>query len=324
MEELNPGGEGWIQLELRDSLVTVRGDRFILRRPSPGETLGGGVIVDHQPKGRHKRFDETILKSLESLSQGTPAEILFEAALALNAAPIKEIVSRSRLESSSAESALQELLITNSLIALEAGTPSITSDLLMIALPHWNALQEKTLNTVQTYHKSFPLRRGIPREELKSRLKVSARVFNGLVSSLVARNSLLDSRSLLALPGHEVMFDNGQQARVQSLMRKFEQNPFSPPGIKESQEEVGEEVLNVLVEMGDLVIVSSDVIFRKEDYDSAVKQIQSLFVQNEKLTLAEVRDMFGTSRKYAQALLEHLDAIGLTLRDGDHRRLRKK
>ena len=69
-EELNPGEEGWIQLELRDPIVTVRGDRYILRRPSPGETLGGGVIVDHQPKGRHKRFDENVLKSLESLIAG--------------------------------------------------------------------------------------------------------------------------------------------------------------------------------------------------------------------------------------------------------------
>src|SRR5215216_2944412 len=97
-EELQPGEEGWIQLELRDSIVTVRGDRYILRRPSPAETLGGGAIIDHQPKGRHKRFDSDVLKSLESLSQGTPAEILWEAALATNAAPIKEIIARSRLE----------------------------------------------------------------------------------------------------------------------------------------------------------------------------------------------------------------------------------
>ena len=82
-EELLPGEEGWIQLELRDPVVTVRGDRYILRRPSPSETLGGGVIVDHQPKGRHKRFDEDMLKSLESLTQGSPADILFEAALGL-------------------------------------------------------------------------------------------------------------------------------------------------------------------------------------------------------------------------------------------------
>jgi selenocysteine-specific elongation factor len=323
-EQLDSGEEGWIQLELRNPVVTVRGDRFILRRPSPGETLGGGVIVDHQPKGRHKRFDENVLKSLESLSQGTPAEILFEAALALNAAPLKEIVARSRLESSSAESAWRELLRTDSLIALEEGTATITSDLLMIALPHWIVMQEKTLNTVQTYHKSLPLRRGIPREELKSRLKLSARVFNGLISALVTRHSLLEVRGLLALPGHEVTFDNGQQARVQTLKRKFELNPFSPPGVKESQEEAGEDVLNALVEMGEFVIVSSDVIFRKEDYDSAVKQIQHSLAQKEKLTLAEVRDLFGTSRKYAQALLEHLDAIGLTRRDGDYRKLRKK
>src|SRR6185436_2172286 len=95
-EELEAGEEGWIQLELRDPVVAVRGDRYILRRPSPGETLGGGVIVDHQPKRRHKRFDEGVLKSLESLAQGTPADVLFEAALALNITSIKEVVDRSR------------------------------------------------------------------------------------------------------------------------------------------------------------------------------------------------------------------------------------
>jgi len=323
-EELAPGEEGWIQLELRDPVVTVRGDHYIVRRPSPAETLGGGTIVDHQPKGRHKRFDDEVLKSLDSLSRGTPAEILFEAAIAMNAAPIKDIVTRSRLETSAAELAVQELLITNSIIALESGNPAITSDLLMIALPHWNTLRDKTLDTVQSYHKSFPLRRGVPREELKSRLKLSARVFNGLISSLVTRHLLLDIPGLLSMPGHQVTFDNGQQAKVQTLRRKFEQNPFSPPGVKESQAEVGEEVLNALVERGDFIIVSSDVIFRKGDYDVAVKKIRDLLLQNEKLTLAEVRDLFTTSRKYAQALLEHLDATGVTLRDGDYRRLRKK
>ena len=94
-DELKPGEESWIQLELRDPIVTVRGDRYILRRPSPGETLGGGVIVDHLPKGRHKRFDQSILKSLESLSQGTPADILLEAAWASNIATVREVVARS-------------------------------------------------------------------------------------------------------------------------------------------------------------------------------------------------------------------------------------
>src|SRR5215213_4729159 len=175
-EELAAGEEGWIQLELREPVVAVRGDRFILRRPSPGETLGGGVIIDHQPKGRHKRFDETVLKSLEAYSQGTPAEILLEAALTLNIATIKDVVARSRLEAIDAENALSELLAAGSLMPLENGTPGITGNLLVIPFPHWNALHENVLQAVEDYHRNYPLRRGIPREELKSRLKLSARV----------------------------------------------------------------------------------------------------------------------------------------------------
>jgi selenocysteine-specific elongation factor len=323
-EELTPGDEGWIQLELREPVVTVRGDRYILRRPSPGETLGGGAIVDHQPKGRHRRFDEKILNSLESLSQGTPSDVLFEAALSSNVTSIKDMVSRSRLDPANVESALKELLNAGSLIALEEGTPIVTSDLLVIALPLWNTLSNKALQTVETYHKTYSLRRGIPREELKSRLKLSARVFNAIINKLIVDHLLADRSAFLAEPEHEVAFDNGQQAKVQTLKRKFEQNPFSPPGVKECQAEVGEEVLSALIEMGEFIPVSTDVIFRKQDYDLSVAKIRDMLVRNEKISLAEVRDLFNTSRKYAQALLEHLDAIGVTMRDGDYRKLKKK
>jgi selenocysteine-specific elongation factor len=324
VEELNPGEEAWIQLELRDPIVTVRGDRYILRRPSPGETLGGGVIVDHQPRGRHKRFDESVLKSLESLSQGTPADILLEAALALNIASIKEVVARSRLEAANAEFALHELLITNSLITLEEGAQTITSDILVIPLPHWNALHQKIMEIVGSYHNTYPLRRGIPREELKSRLKLSPRVFNALITTYYLRNILKDSKNFVAKPDHEIQFDLGQQAKVQALIRRFEQNPFSPPSIKELQTEVDQEILNALIESNELITVSSDVIFRKRDYASMVDRIKKEILQKEKITLSEVRDLFGTSRKYAQALLEHLDANGVTLRNGDYRQLKKK
>jgi selenocysteine-specific elongation factor len=309
---------------LRDPIVTVRGDRYILRRPSPGETLGGGVIVDHQPRGRHKRFDESILKSLESLSQGTPADVLLEAALALNIASIKDVVARSRLAAKDADSALAELLITNSLIPLEEGTPTITSDHLVVALPHWNALHQKIMEIVESYHKAYPLRRGIPREELKSRLKLSSHSFNALVKKLITDHLLTDYSTLLAKPEHEIRFDSGQQAKVQALIRRFEQNPFGPPSIKELQTEVDQEILNALIESEELITVSSDVIFRTRDYDSMMDQIKKEIQKNEKITLSEVRDLFGTSRKYAQALLEHLDAIGVTMRDGDYRRLKKR
>jgi selenocysteine-specific elongation factor len=324
IEDLNPGEEGWIQLELRDPVVAVRGDRYILRRPSPGETLGGGMIVDHQPKGRHKRFDENVLKSLESLTQGTPADVLLEAALAMNINITKEVVARSRLEPKDASSALQELLITQSLITLEEGTPTITSDILVIALPHWNALYQKVLQTVDSYHESYPLRRGIPREELKSRLKLTTRAFNALIANYLARNILKDSNNCLSRPEHEITFNNSQRAKIQTLIRKFEQNPFSPPSIKELQTEVGEEILDALIELSELITVSSDVVFRRQDYDLMVDRIKREIQQKDRIALSEVRDLFNTSRKYAQALLEHLDSIGLTVRDGDFRKLKKK
>ena len=126
------------------------------------------------------------------------------------------------------------------------------------------------------------------------------------------------------MPGHEIRLDSGQQLKVQALNRKFEQNPFSPPSVKEAQAEVGEDVLSSLLETDSFVLLSSDVIFRKADYDLALRKINELLRQRERITLAEVRDLLDTSRKYAQALLEHLDSIGVTMRDGDYRKLKKK
>jgi selenocysteine-specific elongation factor len=322
VEEVQPGGECWIQLELRDPVVTVRGDRYILRRPSPSETLGGGVVVDHQPKGRHKRFDEAVLESLESLSQGSPADVLFEAALALQAAPIREMVSRSRLEAAPVNEALKELLESGRLILLEDGEATPSSDTLAIALPHKNLLSKQILQLAQTHHENFPLRAGIPREELKSRSKLAPRVFNALISQLVKGQLLKESGKVLASAGHEIKFNEQQQARAQALMRKFDANPFGPPSVKESQAEAGEDVFGALVELGQLIVVSTDVVFKKQAYEEIIKRIRSALEEKGLITLAEVRDMLGTTRKYVQAVLEHLDAIGMTTRDGDARRLK--
>jgi selenocysteine-specific elongation factor len=327
-EELLPGQSGWIQLELRDPVVVVRNDRYILRRPSPAETLGGGIVIDPHPKNRHKRFDEAVLKSLEALAQGSPADILLEAALALGLAPIKEMVARSHLESEPAAQALQQLLESGQLLALESGTATPHSDLLVLALPHWNEIRQKALQLVAGYHQTYPLRRGIPREELKSKLKLPTRPFNAILARLNEQHLLAESRGLsgestLHLPSHEIRFDNGQQTKIRALMRKFAEAPFGPPSLKECQAEAGEEIVNALIELGELIAVSPEVVFRRQDYETMVGQIRATLQQKGTITLAEVRDLFHTSRKYAQALLEHLDALGVTLRQGDVRTLKK-
>lgn len=320
VEELSAGGEGWLQLELRRPLVTVRGDRYILRRPSPGETIGGGVVVDHQPKARHKRFDADVLKSLESLAQGSPAEVLFEAAMALQVAPVRELIAKSRLDSADAESAFQELLSSGQVILLDdSGKP----DALVAALPHWNSIRTNILGLVEGYHKQYSLRRGIPREELKSKTKLALKIFNSVLEFLTAGQFLMEDRGAVKTPNHEIRFNGQEQVKVQTLMRRFESNPYATPGIKECQAEAGEEVVNALIELGELVAVSPDVIFHKKDYDVMVNRVRNTMQQNGQITLAEVRDMLGTTRKYVQALLEHLDASGMTQRDGDVRKLRK-
>jgi selenocysteine-specific elongation factor len=322
-ESLAPGQHGWIQLELHNPLVCVRGDSFILRRPSPGETLGGGKVINPQPQGRHKRFDARVLDSLHSLAEGGPADVLFEAAMALNAAPVKELVRRAQTTAESAGTALQHLIATGKLLLLEDGYPTTDSDLLIIARPHWSELQHKTIQIVASYHEQFPLRGGIPRQELKSRLDLPARLFTAAINRLGAEKTLIDAGNSVALAGHTIRFDEEQQAKVAALMGKFEAGPFSPPGVPQCQAEVGQEIVSALITMGELVAVSSEVAFRKQDYDWMVTKVRAVLEQKGQITLAETRDLFKTSRKYAQALLEYLDGAGITRRSGDLRVLAK-
>jgi selenocysteine-specific elongation factor len=158
---------------------------------------------------------------------------------------------------------------------------------------------------------------------LKSRLKLSPHAFNAVIKRFVTLDLLSETESLVAKPGHEIRFDNIQQAQVEALTRKFAQNPYAPPTVKQCEAEVGEEIFNALIELDQLVAVSLEVAFRKQDYDLMMEKIKETLETKGQISLAEARDLFDTSRKYAQALLEHLDAIGVTMRAGDYRKLRK-
>lgn len=322
VETLDPGEEAWIQLELRDPIVTVRGDRYILRRPSPAETIGGGSIVDHQPKGRHKRFDKAVLDKLTALAGGSPADVLLQASLTNGADSLSNIVRQARLDTADAEEAVGELFSSNQLIALGAGAQNAESNLLVIATVQWNELSERAMQVVKTYHDKFPLRRGIPREELKSRLKITPQLFSAMLKKMDQAESLVQTEKRVAMPGYEIRFDKAQQTQVEGLMRRFAENPFSPPTIKDSQNEVGEEIFNALIELGDLVAVSSEVVFRQADHEKMITLVREHLAEHSKITVAEARDLFSTSRRYVLALLENLDELGVTTREEDYRVLK--
>ncbi len=320
VEELLPGQEGWLQLELNAPVVAVRGDRYILRRPSPGETLGGGAVVDAHPKGRSKRFVPQVLARLESLRQGAPVDLLLESLLALGAVTLPEAANRARLEMDTAQEALAELVDGGQVVKLEAD-----ADGLLASVGWWNGQTQRAREEVGQFHKISPLRRGMPREALKSRLKLAPRVFNSAVRRWTADGSLVEvNETLLALPGFAVRLSAQQQAQVEGLLRQFAEAPFSPPSVKECQAAVGEDVFTALLEEGRLVSVSPEVVFRPEDAARMEAWVYAHFEQQAQLTAAEFRDAFSTSRKYALAFLEYLDGLGITARAGDYRTLRRR
>ncbi|MFU8774119.1 MAG: SelB C-terminal domain-containing protein, partial [Anaerolineales bacterium] len=291
---------------------------------SPGETLGGGSVVDPHPKGRHKRFNSGLLARLETLSQGLPVDILFQAALALHTAPIKEIVARSNLEANQASQALRELVDNRKLLLLDEPSTGIDTDSTALVIPHtaWDEIVRRALSEVERFHRENPLRKGIPREELKSRLNLSSRPFNAILERIVSKGILEEARPLVFKPGHRIQFSQSQELAISKMMSIYEKAPFTPPSIKETKIVLGEEVYNALVDLGLLIAVSEEIAFRKEDYQHLIAEVRGLLQKNGEITAAQVRDHFNTSRRYALALLEHMDAKGITLREGDVRKLR--
>ncbi len=322
-DELAPGEEGWLQLELDAPLVTIQGDRYILRRPSPGETLGGGFVVDPHPKRRHKRFSEAELANLDTLARGTPAEILLQALVGLGIASLQDVTVRSNLNTDIARNAAQDLIATGQIIVLENDQQDSISHLtLLSSKSHWDQFLRQALLIVDDYHKTYPLRRGISREELKSRLKLSSRIYNAILKRIVSIGELAENGSLVQRVGHAIRFTPLQQRSVNDLLTRFIASPFSPPTVKECLAEVGEDAFNAMIELGLIIPIPPDVVFRKQDYDLLLSDVIDMLKSRGTITAAEVRDHFNTSRRYVLAVLEHMDAQGITVREGDIRRLK--
>ncbi len=333
-DELQPGQRGWIQLKLAEPVAVARRDRFILRIPSPSLTIGGGEIVDTQPR-HHKRNQPAVLEALEVLERGAPEEVLFAA---LNTSPQgasarrdggksgaaphtlrglqgyeeEEAIRRSALPQTEARAALTTLLEQGQ--ALQIGP-------YYFAAPVWERLREAATAIVTEHHRQYPLRAGLPKEEWRARLGLAPRQANEALAVLVAAGTLAEaaSASAVRLPGHEPRFTPDQQGKVDALLYEMHKNPFSPPGRPEIEAAVGIEVTAALIDQGTLVKVSDAVLLTRNTYDDAIRRIVDYLRAHETVTVAEARDLLGTSRKYMLALLEHLDERRITRRIGDDR-----
>lgn len=310
-EKLEPGEAGWAQLVLSQPVAVVKGDLFIIR--SSTDTLGGGEIVDAYPR-RHRRFHAGTIQGLAARERGSPTEILLATIEARQPLTLEELLARSSLSQSETQQAIQSLVSENRMVVLgEKG-----AGVLLFSSMGWQRLRDEATQAVAGYHRRFPLRPGMPKEELKSKLRVPSGSFTAALQRLSQDGAVVEDGKAVRLPSHRMELSREQQAVVDAFFKLLSQNPYSPP----SDLTMDPELLDLLIEQRKVVKVAGNVLFAASAYDEMVGRVMAHVKSYGKITVAEVRDLFQTSRKYALALMEHLDEQKITRRVGDERVLR--
>jgi selenocysteine-specific elongation factor len=309
---LAPGEQGWAQLRLARPTIMAAGDRLVLRRPSPSSTLGGARVLDpHPAAGRRRRFKPDTLARFEALAAGAPDSVVWY--MLAEREPCRASTLRepdTGLSAGERDAALARLAAAGQVLAL--GDLWLTSQ-------YWRTLRGRLESVLGRHHRRYPLRAGPPPEEVRERLGLTPEAFAAVLGRALTEGWVVRSGDALQLPTHEVRFAPTQQSGADALMAQFRAAPFTPPSAKDAEHAVGPEVLAALVAHGDLVAVGGDVLFERTAYQRLQDGVVTHLQTHGTITVAEVRDQFGTSRKYALALLEHLDRARVTRRSGDLR-----
>ena len=219
MEELKPGNTAFLQIELTEPIVAKKGDRFILRRPSPGETLGGGSIIEVNVAKRYKRFSEETITTLENKLTGTPVEKLLAILRAKSPIPLAEIIKRSTLDTSKTMELLNEMAENGQIRFIPVSNND--DQRIIIASSFMESSLSDAMLIIEKYHREFPLKVGITREELRSKLKIHPKTFGFLADEWVIKGKLKGDKTHLWLPDFVIRLSPDRQKRVDVLNRLF-------------------------------------------------------------------------------------------------------
>ncbi|HEX6548627.1 MAG TPA: selenocysteine-specific translation elongation factor [Candidatus Dormibacteraeota bacterium] len=303
-DAIEPGASGWVQLYLAEPIAAAAGDRYVLRVPSPSITLAGGRFADVAAR-RHARHDERVAASLERRQAG---DVLQEE---LRKYP-RGITEAALIKATLAEGAPD----LSKLEAHRAGQ-------WLFAPEAWEAITQRANAALADYHRRNPLRAGMPREELKSRLALAPAAFPPVFAELAAVGVLIERAGEVALPDHQVTLD-ASGGPAAALLEILGRDPFAPPSLPEAMRDAGAgpELVRALAQRGELVRLSEEVAFTRGAFEQAVGLVRELIARDGSVTVGSLRDAMGASRRPVLALLEHLDARRLTRRVGDARVLR--
>ncbi len=313
-DRLTPGSEGWVQILLENSLPMVKGDFFVIR--SSEDTLGGGQVADPNPRRRHRRFNPDVIERLMMLDQGTGEDVLLSVAEQWGPCDLETLSRRSNLSEPEVLERIQQLSTQRDVVVL--GDLAGDNDGVVYSAQAWSELTGKLIATLEAYHSRYPLRRGIPLQEARSRLGQSQAVFTKTIAALTSEGVVAESRQMVHLPRHEVSLTPQMERDAAAFLSALEREPYSPS----NDQPLDPELLEALTDSGKVVRVNESVVFAASAYQDMTGKIIAHLGEHGSITVAEARTMFNSSRKYMLPLLEYLDQQRITRRVGDQRVLR--
>jgi selenocysteine-specific elongation factor len=301
----------------------MRGDHFVVRDETAQRTLGGGMVV-HPWAERHKRAEPGLLTRLQSLQNGSFAEIVegFLTDSAAFALPIDALYQFLNLRE---EEARQKIDALEGVRALNAeGEKVYTTE------TKWRAIQDQLVKTLQQFHAAHSLVPGMDMEELRGKLKfeLAPKIFRVIVELFVNQKLIAKEGSLLRLTSHRVQLGGQEKTLMERIKRLLAEQPLAPPDLKEIERQAGvprhrlNEVIRLLEREGAVIRVTSEMYFLAESIEQLRQTLIGYLSKRDEMTAAGFRDLIGSSRKYTIPLLEFFDRDGLTIRIGDIRRLK--
>ena len=317
---LESGGEALAQLRLERPIVAVHGDRFVVRRYSPMQTIGGGIVLNASPSRRRRRAGAAA--ALAAVDRAGPVALLVAAVTERGHAglPVAAAATTAGLSAEEADRARVEAQASGQLVA--------NGDRLFAASAI-DGLRRLVADTLEAYQRRMPWRRGMPREQLKGRVASGTdnRLFDGILADLSASSRVAEHRGLVSLAEFEPVLSDGDRRVREALLRTLEQAGMSPPSEQslhqvatpQDDPEAVDRMLQTLIDDGLVIQTGPDLRFATSVLEHVRQRIVGMIQAGQEVTVATLRDGLQTSRRYALAVLEYLDATRITRRVGDRR-----
>ena len=325
-DEVSPGESVVAQLRLDESVALVKDDRFVIRSYSPVRTIGGGTVINPIPP-KHKRFKTDISEGLSQM-QSADSEALVELhakQAAGKGVGFAELGLMTNATEKSLDKIVQNLLSKKVLVVLDREAR------VYIHQDTAKKISGKLLDYLSDYHKRFPLKAGMPKEELKSKLppNLSPKLFNLCLQQMIKGSEVVSEEDNLRLASHKVSLAADQKDVRNKLLNTYRQSGLQPPYFKEVVKDINldgqnvKDVLMLLVEDNQIIKVKEDLYFDAGAVTDLKKRLIQHLKNRGEITTPQFKEMTGASRKYVIPLIEYFDARNVTIRIGDVRKLRK-